>query len=93
MPFFQQLPYFFYQPIGDFKFTEKSFFGQLYQKFGPMVLRRCRFILKDEEKALDAMYTCRDTESITLENGGEYIDFKQAVEELEQIKPVDIEIK
>ena len=45
------------------------------------------------EKALDAMYTCRDTESITLENGGEYIDFKQAVEELEQIKPVDIEIK
>ncbi len=30
-------------------------FGQLYQKFGPMVLRRCRFILKDEEKALDAM--------------------------------------
>ena len=45
------------------------------------------------EKALDAMYTCRDTESITFENGGEYIDFKQAVEELEQIEPVDIEIK
>ena len=45
------------------------------------------------EKALDAMYTCRDTESITLENGGEYIDFKQAVEELEQIKPVDIDIR
>lgn len=30
-------------------------FAELYQKFGPMVLRRCRFILKDEEKALDAM--------------------------------------
>jgi len=30
-------------------------FGELYQKFGPMVLRRCRYILKDEEKALDAM--------------------------------------
>lgn len=30
-------------------------FGELYLKFGPMVLRRCRFILKDEEKALDAM--------------------------------------
>jgi len=30
-------------------------FEELYQKFGPMVLRRCRYILKDEEKALDAM--------------------------------------
>jgi len=30
-------------------------FSELYQKYGPMVLRRCRFILKDEEKALDAM--------------------------------------
>lgn len=30
-------------------------FAELYQKFAPMVLRRCRAILKDEEKALDAM--------------------------------------
>ena len=30
-------------------------FGTLYEKFGPMVLRRCRFLLKDEEKALDCM--------------------------------------
>lgn len=30
-------------------------FEELYEKFGPMVLRRCRYILKDEEKALDAM--------------------------------------
>src|SRR5574344_1674932 len=30
-------------------------FGALYEKFGPMVLRRCRFLLKDEEKALDCM--------------------------------------
>ena len=30
-------------------------FSELYQKYGPMVLRRCRFILKDEDKALDAM--------------------------------------
>lgn len=30
-------------------------FSELYQKYGPMVLRRCRAILKDEEKALDAM--------------------------------------
>ena len=28
---------------------------ELYTKYGPMVLRRCRSMLKDEEKALDAM--------------------------------------
>lgn len=27
----------------------------LYQKYGPMVLRRCRRLLRDEERALDAM--------------------------------------
>lgn len=27
----------------------------LYRKYGPMVLRRCKTILKDEEEALDAM--------------------------------------
>jgi len=26
-----------------------------YEQYGPMVLRRCRFLLKDEERALDAM--------------------------------------
>jgi RNA polymerase sigma-70 factor (ECF subfamily) len=26
-----------------------------YKKYGPMVLRRCRFMLHDEEQALDAM--------------------------------------
>lgn len=36
------------------KVTQEDF-GELYSKFGPMVLRRCRFILKDEEKAFDAM--------------------------------------
>lgn len=36
------------------KVTETDF-AELYTKFGPMVLRRCRFILKDEEKARDAM--------------------------------------
>ncbi|MCR5614366.1 sigma-70 family RNA polymerase sigma factor [Treponema sp.] len=30
-------------------------FAELYQKYGPMVLRRCRYILKDEDKAQDAM--------------------------------------
>ncbi len=28
---------------------------QYYKKYGPMVLRRCRFILKDEDLAYDAM--------------------------------------
>ena len=28
---------------------------KLYTQYGPMVLRRCRYILKDEESALDAM--------------------------------------
>lgn len=27
----------------------------LYKKYGPMVLRRCRFLLREEERALDAM--------------------------------------
>jgi len=30
-------------------------FDNLYRQYGPMVLRRCRFLLKNEEKALDAM--------------------------------------
>ncbi len=29
--------------------------GAVYQKYGPMVLRRCRFLLKDETRARDAM--------------------------------------
>jgi len=28
---------------------------EMYKKYGPMVLRRCRFLLGNEEKALDAM--------------------------------------
>lgn len=27
----------------------------LYKKYGPMVLRRCRFLLRDEDRAFDAM--------------------------------------
>lgn len=30
-------------------------FEALYKQYGPMILRRCRFLLKDEDKALDAM--------------------------------------
>jgi RNA polymerase sigma-70 factor (ECF subfamily) len=29
--------------------------AEYYKRYGPMVLRRCRWILKDENKALDAM--------------------------------------
>lgn len=29
--------------------------GLLYQKYGPMVLRRCRRLLRDEDRAMDAM--------------------------------------
>ncbi len=28
---------------------------ELYRRYGPMVLRRCRWILKDDDKAMDAM--------------------------------------
>ena len=28
---------------------------QFYSKYGPMVLRRCRALLRNEEQALDAM--------------------------------------
>ncbi|MCQ2612408.1 MAG: sigma-70 family RNA polymerase sigma factor [Treponemataceae bacterium] len=30
-------------------------FSAVYEKFGPLVLRRCRYLLHDEDKALDAM--------------------------------------
>jgi RNA polymerase sigma-70 factor, ECF subfamily len=30
-------------------------FSELYKKYGPMVLRRCRYILKNEDAALDAV--------------------------------------
>jgi RNA polymerase sigma-70 factor (ECF subfamily) len=44
----------------------------LYRKYGPMVLRRCRSLLGDEEKARDAMQECfvrllRRKESLTDE--------------------------
>jgi RNA polymerase sigma-70 factor (ECF subfamily) len=39
----------------------------LYRKYGPMVLRRCRSLLGDEEKALDAM---QDTFVRVLKHSG-----------------------
>jgi len=41
--------------MNDSKSITIENFDELYRRFGPMVLRRCRYILKDEEKALDAM--------------------------------------
>jgi len=41
--------------MNDSKSITMENFDELYRRFGPMVLRRCRYILKDEEKALDAM--------------------------------------
>ncbi|MCR5217086.1 sigma-70 family RNA polymerase sigma factor [Treponema sp.] len=37
------------------KALTKDDFAGLYRKYAPMVLRRCRSILKDEDQALDAM--------------------------------------
>jgi RNA polymerase sigma-70 factor (ECF subfamily) len=35
--------------------VETSHIEEYYKHYGPMVLRRCRFLLRDEEQALDAM--------------------------------------
>jgi RNA polymerase sigma-70 factor (ECF subfamily) len=43
----------------------------LYRKYGPMVLRRCRHLLRDEEKALDAM---QDTFVRVVRYGGRLND-------------------
>jgi len=37
------------------KHISKEEFDAIYRQYGPMVLRRCRYLLKDEEKAKDAM--------------------------------------
>lgn len=43
-----------YRQVNIVNFSRESF-EELYRKYGPMVLRRCSFILRDEAKALDAM--------------------------------------
>lgn len=35
---------------------EKEEIQKFYLEFGPMILRRCRYILKDEDRAYDAMH-------------------------------------
>lgn len=43
-----------YRQVNIVKLSREDF-EKLYCKFGPMVLRRCRYLLKDEAKAMDAM--------------------------------------
>jgi len=47
-------------------------FGEFYQKYGPMVLRRCKFMLLNEEMALDAM---QDVFLQLIENRSKVRDF------------------
>ncbi len=44
---------------------------RLYRAYGPMVLRRCRRLLKDEDQALDAM---RDVFARLLQQGDRLTD-------------------
>lgn len=38
--------------------------------------------------AIDALRTCYDTETITMDNGDEYINYGDAVGEIEQLPPI-----
>ena len=47
----------------------------LYRRYGPMVLRRCRFLLRDEDRAVDAMHDVfvnllNGQHALRLEGGG-----------------------
>ena len=42
--------------------------------------------------AIDALRTCYDTETITMDNGDEYINYGDAVGEIEQLPPIQPEI-
>lgn len=44
------------------------------------------------QAAIDALRTCYDTETITMDNGDEYINYGDAVGELEQLPPIQPEI-
>lgn len=39
------------------------------------------------QAAIDALRTCYDTETITMDNGDEYINYGDAVGEIEQLPP------
>ena len=40
------------------------------------------------QEAVDALRTCYDTETITMDNGDEYINYGDAVGEIEQLPPI-----
>ena len=40
------------------------------------------------QSAIDALRTCYDTETITMDNGDEYINYGDAVGEIEQLPPI-----
>lgn len=44
------------------------------------------------QAAIDALRTCYDTETITMDNGDEYINYGDAVGEIEQLPPIQPEI-
>ena len=48
--------------------------------------------LISRQAAIDALRTCYDTETITMDNGDEYINYGDAVGEIEQLPPIQPEI-
>lgn len=48
--------------------------------------------LISREQAIDALRTCYDTETITMDNGDEYINYGDAVGEIEQLPSLRSEI-
>ena len=48
--------------------------------------------LISKKAAIDALRTCYDTETITMDNGDEFINYGDAVGEIEQLPPIQPEI-
>lgn len=44
--------------------------------------------LIERQAAIDALRTCYDTETVTMDNGDEYINYGDAVGEIEQLPPI-----
>ena len=47
--------------------------------------------LIDKQLAIDALRICYDTETVTMDNGDEYINYEDAVGEIEQLPSVQPE--
>lgn len=48
--------------------------------------------LVSRQAVIDALRTCYDTETVTMDNGDEYINYDDAVGEIEQLPPSQPEI-